>query len=242
MSSKRKSKQEREEAKHFKIDIAQGLLESFASEPVAEGEVAGAEELITSIDFDLYEENNHCQILTGIETKHLHNIVQGLADRFQLTDEVTESILDSEYAHNNDKAVREFRFKLGEAGYVRYGRVATTRRDQLVDLAYSFYSLDFKFSAKQIEETKNEKLFLWNVSNVSVTKEERNVSNREKTLLLAMLRYKALEAFKQEYPLLTPPVTCAARAASSSPSHSDEMRHRRNFYKQKLEVGCCPFM
>ena len=241
MSTKRQLKKQKDDMKFFKSQVGRELLESFSVEPVRDTDLKAAEDLITSIDFDVYEDTNHCQILTGIELKDLHSIVNGLAMRFELNEEVTESILDSEYANHNDKVVREFRFRLGEAGHIRYGRVATIKRGELIDMAYSFYSLDFKFSAKRIEETKNEKLFLWNVSNVSVTKEERNISTQEKTLLLGLLRYKALEAFKQEYPF----VLKSSDEPSASPVHNGDVvqkNNTRNFYERKLETGCCPFM
>ena len=238
MNAKNQFRKNKDDPKVFKSRVAKELLESFSVEPVKAADIKAAEELITSIDFDLYEETNHCQILTGVEIRNLPTIVNGLAMRFELSEEVTESILDSEYANHNDKVVREFRFQLGDAGHMRYGRVAAIKRGEVIDLAYSFYTIDFKFSAKRIEETKNEKIFLWNVSNVNVTKEERNITTQEKNLLLGLLRHKALEAFKQEYPFIL------QDSESASPAHSVELlqKNTRNFYQRKLENGCCPFM
>ena len=79
MSTKKQLKKNKDESKFFKSQVGRELLESFCTEPVPDADVKAGEDLIARIDFDIYEEANHCQILTGIELKDLPVIVNGLA-------------------------------------------------------------------------------------------------------------------------------------------------------------------
>lgn len=195
-----------------KTEIKKELIASFSSDLVKDNDLKVAEDLVNNVLFDKYEEKAHCQILTGINVTDFRTLVSRLSARFKLSKEVEESILDSEYALQNDKVVREFTFRLAETGEVKYGRVATIRRGCNIDLAYSLYFVNFKFTAKKMDDKFYDKIRFLKDSAMSIVRpdstefnllrKERNITTIEKEHFLTYFRHKALMLFKEEYPLV----------------------------------------
>lgn len=220
---------ENDEATLLKFNVGKELVDSFVNDAVRLEEVTEAEEIFQNINFDEYSEKAHCQILTGIYLKDLRTIVTSLTRRFDLTHELSESILDAEFAAQNDKVVREFHFKRGESGHVRYGRVATIKRDRFIDLAYSIYVLDFKFSANTNDSLSAASLS-WMFPNINVERgEARRMSCDEKNKFQQLVRHKAMTSFRQEYPMVD------KKRVNSEWSFNE-------YSSDGLVVCCCAFM
>ena len=174
------------------------LVNMSSPDEVIEKDRPSAEDLFRDVAFDEYSETADCQMFTGVELKDFKRIVNRMASRYQFPDNVTESILRSEHAANKCKVIREFKFKLGATGRVVYGVVAIIKRKTCIDLAYSIYFLDFKFSAERnIDAASSPRLLFWTSTDVNVRMEECNDE------FLNFYRLKVLETFKQEYPSST---------------------------------------
>ena len=104
---------------------------------------------------------------------------------------------------NLQKVVLNFKFKKGETKTYVYGRVATMKRDEEMDVAFSLYTLDFKLSPKVIEHTRQKK-FLWFTTGTKVWHEtvNRNLDLSEKDKLQDHRRRKAITKFRSEYAYL----------------------------------------
>ena len=113
-----------------------------------------AEELIRGITFDKFDEKMTCKLLEGIRTEAFKEIIEALAARFQLDDELKNSIIrDTVNSRRGMEVVREFSFNKGKEGDFIFGRIATVRQSDSIDMAYSFYKLVFKISPKVIEHS-----------------------------------------------------------------------------------------
>ena len=186
------------------VSIGRMLLNTFTTNEVTQKDLTAAEELVRGLTFDKYHEKISCQILTKIKLSDFETVVGRIASRHQIPVDIQGAILDGQYVETNKALVREFKFEKGAPGRVLYGRTITLKReDSTIDLAYSFFYLEFKLSPKRIEEnTKKRFLGIVIGSKRVVRFEERNLSDKEKDHIFDFYRNKALKGFREEYPAL----------------------------------------
>jgi len=86
--------------------------------------------------------------------------LQALANAYQFPDHVRKIFQRGKHASSSAVYVKEFKFHLGH-GTMFHGVVATMRNQNTMDMAYSFYQLDFQLTAERIEHVqKKRKKFL----------------------------------------------------------------------------------
>ena len=166
-------------------------------------DLTAANELIQGLTFDQFDENISCRVARGILLGDYPTLVENFMRRFSAPVEVKESLLEAEFVEDMMENLFNFKFKKGKTGRYVYGRVATVKDGDKIDIAYSVYTLDFKLSPSVIQHTRKTK-FLWFTTGEVVWQEdkERDLSMKNKDDLQQDFMTKAISKFRSEYAAL----------------------------------------
>ena len=182
--------------------VAMVLVSAFSRDTVTSKDLTAADEAVRGLTFDLFNEHASSRVMTGIELADFETLINGIAKRMEIPDDIRLDILDSKLAATNQEVVRNFYFAKGESGSFTYnGRIVTVKPNKsTINLAYSIYHLDFKLSPQVIEHTKKKK-FLGFTTGKKVWREtkERNLSTREQEHLSLYFMDKAIKGFKRDH-------------------------------------------
>ena len=186
------------------VDVVDALAGLLRNDEETTKDLTAADELFRGLTFDLLDEKISCRVARGILLKDFPTVIENFAERFGIPADVKHSLLDAQYSDNMAEWVRNFKFEKGKTGSYVYGRIASTKDGDKIDLAYTVFTLDFKISGKVIEHRHKEKL-LWFTIGESVwyDTEERNLGSEEKDKLQDYFMMKAITEFRSQYPGLT---------------------------------------
>ena len=181
--------------------VAMVLVSAFSRDKVTSKDLTAAEESVRGLTFDLFNEKTSCRVMTGIKLDDFETLINSIARRLEIPDNIRLAILESKLAKVNTEVTIDFKFAKGETGSFTYGRIATDKPDDTtINLAYSVYHLEFKLSPQVIEHTKKKK-FLGFTTGKKVWREtrERDISVKEQDRLRIYFLNKAVKGFKEEY-------------------------------------------
>ena len=184
-----------------KFKMAMVLVSAFSKDKITSKDLTAADEAVRGLTFDLFNEDISSRVMTGIKLDDFEPLVNSIAKRMGLPENIRLAILESKLAATNQEVVTNFRFAKGETGSFTYGRIVTMKPEEsTIDLAYSVYHLDFKLSPQVIEHTKTKK-FLGFTTSKKVWREtrERNLSTREEEHLSLYFMDKAIKGFKRDH-------------------------------------------
>ena len=196
------------------LSVVNVLVNVLTTDEESAKDLTAAEETVRGLTFDKFNEKVSCKVMKGIELRDFDTVIERIAKRLQIPDDIKESILDGKYAEENYEIVLDFKFSKGEDGGFTYGRIATIKRPgNVIDAAYSVYNLVFKLSPKVVEHVKKQK-FLGFTLREQKWKEniDRNLSEREQDHMRAYFLRKAIDGFRKEYAGLIKADTCPAGA------------------------------
>jgi hypothetical protein len=88
----------------------------------------------------------------------LPTVIENVARRFSIPADVKDSLLDAQYHNDMAEIVKTFKFENGKTGNFVYGRDATIKQGNKIDMAYSVYILDFKLAPTVIKHKKKTKI------------------------------------------------------------------------------------
>ena len=181
--------------------VAMVLVSALSRDKITSRDLTAAEESVRGLTFDVFNEKTSCRVVTEIKLDDFETLINSIARRLGIPDDVRQAILESKLAAVNNEVIVDFRFTKGETGSFTYGRIATVKPDSTtINLAYSVYHLEFKLSPQVIEHTKKKK-FLGFTTGKKVWREtrERNLSTKEQDWLRIYFMNKAVKVFKEEY-------------------------------------------
>ena len=96
--------------------------------------------------------------MKGIKLEHFEHVVNSIASRHHIPDETRDEILTSQYAEDGT-AERFHHSSCQTAGNntFRYGVIVTRKNNEKMDLAYSVYSLAFRFPCDHLDKDPDKK-------------------------------------------------------------------------------------
>ena len=181
------------------VSVANAMIKLFSTEKERTRDITAAEEAIRGTTFDLFHEKVSTKLLSGIKLPDFENVIDRIAKRLGLPNDIKDSILDGKFAAVNQEIIKEFKFTKGDTGDFLFGRVATVRTENTIDLAYAIYTLKFKLSSRVIEHTTT-KIFLWmRKKKVWRETQERNLSIKEKEDLEEYFKKKVIDGFSENF-------------------------------------------
>ena len=114
-----------------------------------EGNATKAEDVIKSIRFSSYEENNLCNLKEGIPEVEFDETVEEIADLTNMPIKLKRVVQRARnFSGGDDLAVNNLKFK-GKNGSMVIGRIAILRNGDTIDMAYSLHSVTFDLKDKQ---------------------------------------------------------------------------------------------
>ena len=126
-------------------------------EASVKGNATKAEDVIKSIRFSSYEENNLCDLKEGIPEVEFDETVEEIADLTNMPIKVKRVVQRARnFTRGNVLAVNRLQFKTKDGNMV-FGRVAVLRKGDTLDMTYSLHSVTYKLRNKQNkpENTRN---------------------------------------------------------------------------------------
>ena len=181
--------------------VAMLLVSAFSRDTVTSKDLTAADEAVRGLTFDLFNEHVSSDVMAGIELADFETLINGIAKRMNIPDDIRLDILRSKLAATRQEVVRNFHFAKGETGSFTFGRIDTVKPNKsTINLAYSLYHLDFKLSPQVIEHTKKKKFFGFTIGKkVWRETKERNLSTREQEHLSLYFMDKAIKGFKGDF-------------------------------------------
>ena len=177
-----------------KRNVAKALVGFFNNYEKNSNDLAAAATLVESLKFDRFNEKTSCVVDQGIALTHYPTVIENFARDFSVPNDVKQSLLDAQYATDTTELVQNFKFKKGNTGNFVYGRFATIKHGDKIDIAYSLYTLDFKLSPIVIQHRRRRRR-----RRRRTTTSERNLSANEKGQLEQHFIYKAITKFRSKY-------------------------------------------
>lgn len=113
------------------------------------GNVTKAEDLIKSLRFSSYEENNLCDLKEGIPEVEFDDTVEEIAELTKMPTRLKMLVKRAKnFTRGNVLAVNRLHFKT-EDGNMVFGRIAVLRKGNTLDMAYSLHSVNYALKKKQ---------------------------------------------------------------------------------------------
>ena len=146
-------------------DVAKKGAVDFTNETTeVKGNVAKAENIINSLKFASYDENNLCDLKEGIPDNEYDATVDEIADLTGMPGKLKKTIKRARrFTGGNILAVNKLGFKADDGSLV-FGRVAVIRRGKVLDMAYSLHSVEYELISKQ-DNAENLKQFSESLDN-----------------------------------------------------------------------------
>lgn len=170
----------------------------YSSEVQLKGDAEKAEMVIKSLKFSSYDENNLCDLMEGIPPEEYDVTVDEIADLTNMPEKLKKVIKRAKnFTGGKVQAVNRLQFKTKDGNMV-FGRVAVFRRGEVLDMAYSLHSVEYKLAPKQRKPENAEKLnkfseSLGNDGDNGETLEEISLELRED--FLAFFHKQAIQGF-----------------------------------------------
>lgn len=121
------------------------------------GNATKAEEVISSLRFESYEENNLCDLKEGIPDNEFDATVEEVAILTNMPEKLKRVIKRARNFTGNVLAVNRLQFKTQDGNMV-FGRVAVLRNGDKLDMAYSLHSVEYDLKKKQRKPENAENL------------------------------------------------------------------------------------
>ena len=113
------------------------------------GNATKAEDLIKSLRFSSYEENNLCDLKEGIPGGEFDATVEEIAELTSMPVKLKRVVKRARnFTRGNVLAVNRLQFKTKEGNMV-FGRIAVLRKGDTLDMAYSLHSVNYALKKKQ---------------------------------------------------------------------------------------------
>ncbi|XP_068705269.1 uncharacterized protein [Montipora foliosa] len=130
------------------------------------GNATKAEEVISSLRFESYEENNLCDLKEGIPDNEFDATVEEVAILTNMPEKLKRVIKRARNFTGNVLAVNRLQFRTQDGNMV-FGRVAVLRNGDKLDMAYSLHSVEYDLKRKQRkpENAENLKKFSESLNN-----------------------------------------------------------------------------
>ena len=109
--------------------------------------LTAAAKLVQGITFDIFNDKISCEEQREILLTDFSTVIENFARHFSIPADVKNSLLAGQYHDEMAKFVQTFKFENGETGRFVYGKVATIKQGNKIDMAYSVYTLDFKLAS-----------------------------------------------------------------------------------------------
>lgn len=131
------------------LDLAKKGAVDFTQETIeVKGNEAKAENMIKSLTFASYDENNLCDLKEGIPDDEYDVTVDEIADLTGMPEKLKKTIKRARnFSGGNILAVNKLGFKADDGSLV-FGRVAVIRRGKVLDMAYSLHSVEYDLISK----------------------------------------------------------------------------------------------
>ena len=115
----------------------------------AKGNATKAEDVIKSLRFSSYEENNLCDLKEGIPEVEFDATVEEIAELTKMPMQLKSVVKRAKnFTRGNVLAVNRLHFKT-EDGNMVFGRIAVLRKGDVLDMAYSLHSVNYELKNKQ---------------------------------------------------------------------------------------------
>ena len=115
------------------------------------GNATRAENLIKSLRFSTYEENNLCDLKEGIREVEFDDTVEEIAELTKMPKQLKSVVKRAKnFTRGNVLAVNRLHFK-SEDGNMVFGRIAVLRKGNTLDMAYSLHAVNYELKKKQRE-------------------------------------------------------------------------------------------
>lgn len=137
---------------------------------------------INKLMFKDYHEDFLCKSLKDISAENFPDFVEKLKNRYQLPDEIKESLLDILEAEECEETLRSFHCNDGKANFC-HGRLIAIKKGSKIDVIYAIFTMSFELPEI---ETDDWVFKLW-LSVVPIgweyKKEAQSLSHEKKTKL-----------------------------------------------------------
>ena len=115
------------------------------------GNATRAKNIIKSLRFSTYEENNQCDLKEGIPEVEFNATVEEIADVTNLPKKLKVIVKRAKtFRSRNILSVNNVQFRT-KSGHMVFGRIAVLRNGHTRDIVYSLHSLTYKLKKKQSE-------------------------------------------------------------------------------------------
>ena len=131
------------------LDLARKSAVDFIQETAeVKGNVTKAEQIIKSLTFASYGENNLCNLKEGIPDDEYDATVDEIAYLTGMLEKLRKKIKRARnFTSGNIFAVNKLGFKADDGSMV-FDRVAVIRRGKVLDMAYSLHSVEYELISK----------------------------------------------------------------------------------------------
>lgn len=162
-----------------------------------------AEQALRALGFSQFHEQVFSDRKLGITLAGFDGEVQNLAKSYHFPDHVTKLFHHAKHAETSAVYVKEFKFHLGQ-GRILHGAFATMRKQNLIDMAYSFYRLDFHLTPERIEHVRKKAKRILGIKvgtkkKVTVEYRERQLSENDLRAYDAYFRSKAANGYRNKF-------------------------------------------
>lgn len=162
-----------------------------------------AEQALRALGFSQFHEQVFSDRKLGITLAGFDGEVQNLAKSYHFPDHVTKLFHHAKHAETSAVYVKEFKFHLGQ-GRILHGAFATMRKQNLIDMAYSFYRLDFHLTPERIEHVHKKAKRILGIKvgtkkKVTVQYRERQLSENDLRAYDAYFRSKAANGYRNKF-------------------------------------------
>ena len=154
---------------------------------------------VESLKFDHFDENITHEAMGEIEQEHFECVVNSIASRHGIPDEVCKEIVASQ---NTDEYLARFYCQPDGMTNFHYGVIVTRLNNGKIDLAYFVYNLAFGLLPDLVRKTNKEDLKLFGFTLASRYSTEyvpktKVLSHSDQKLLNIYCHTKAIESFRR---------------------------------------------
>ena len=98
-------------------EVAKVMVKVLSSSEETARNVTEAEETVRGLTFDLFREKTLCKLLQGNRLEDYESLVNGLAKRLNLPEQVSAGMLENKYLDVGHESVIDFKFEKGTPGF-----------------------------------------------------------------------------------------------------------------------------
>jgi hypothetical protein len=156
---------------------------------------------IQSLLGNTFNEDVSCKVYRKIEEAKFSEVVENVSRRFKLSAEKKKSILEGSLCEDMHETITYFGFDAGKKTEpFIFGRVATVKYEGKIDMAYSFYTLEFKLpSTIQKRLVQKTFLFFFTCEKEEEHKKKRHLNCNEREGITEYITAKTMKKFRDQY-------------------------------------------